>query len=217
MDRRTIDYYDRNSTSYSDSTEPYLVRASLDEFLSHMKKGARILDCGCGCGRDSRYFLSLGYSVDMIDASKAMCRIAGEYTGVDAVPMDYMDLRPSVLYSGIWAQASLLHERRENLKRAFTILSSCLEDDGVLYASFRYGNGERREGERWYTDMDETSLPGLLPGSLVIVKMWQTSDVRPGYSYRWLNVILRKVKKEVTGAGSLKRRMRASNGIEEPE
>lgn len=194
MDRRTKDYYERYSREYSLSTGPYLVTDALDEFLSHVKKGGRILDCGCGSGRDGRYFLSLGYNVDMIDISEGMCRIAGEYTGKKPVCMDYMDLRPSVLYSGIWAQASLLHERRENLKKAFSVLSSCLEDDGVIYASFRYGDKERREGERWYTDMDEESLPGLLPGEMNIVKMWQSSDVRPLFSYRWFNVILRKEK-----------------------
>lgn len=195
MDRRTIDYYERNSREYSLSTAPYLVTDALDEFLSCIRKGGRILDCGCGSGRDSRYFLSLGYTVNMIDASEGMCRIAAGYTGLDAVCMDYMDLKPSVLYSGIWAQASLLHERRGNLRKAFTVLSSCLEDEGVLYASFRYGGGERREGERWYTDMDEDSLHLLLPDGMDAVKMWQSSDVRPLFSYRWFNVILRKVKK----------------------
>ncbi len=192
MDERTIEYYEKNSRAYSLSTEPYLVSASLDEFLSLVRKGGRILDCGCGSGRDSRYFLSLGYPVDMIDASAEMCRIAGGYTGLEAVCMDYMDLSPSVLYSGIWAQASLLHERRDNLERAFAVLSSCLEDDGILYASFRYGKGERREGERWYTDMDEDLLSDVIPDSLIIVKMWQSSDVRPDFSYKWLNVILRR-------------------------
>lgn len=196
MDRRTKNYYEKNSREYSLSTGPYLVTDALDEFLSYIKKGGRILDCGCGSGRDSRYFLSLGYTVDMIDISEGMCRIAGEYTGIKPVCMDYMDLRPSVLYCGIWAQASLLHERRENLEKAFSVLSSSLEDDGVLYASFRYGNKERREGERWYTDMDEESLPGLLPWEMKIVKMWQSSDVRPLFSYRWFNVILRKEKKD---------------------
>lgn len=194
MDRRTIDYYERNSREYSFPPPPTSLRMLLTSFSHASERAAEYSTAAVARGVTADTS-SLGYTVDMIDASEGMCRIAAGYTGLDAVCMDYMDLKPSVLYSGIWAQASLLHERRGNLRKAFTVLSSCLEDEGVLYASFRYGGGERREGERWYTDMDEDSFHLLLPDGMDAVKMWQSSDVRPLFSYRWFNVILRKVKK----------------------
>ena len=192
MDSRTVAYYDSSGRAYFDSTVNAFVPASLDSFLSLVREGGRILDCGCGSGRDTKYFLSLGYPVDMIDASENMCRIATEYTGRKAVCMDYMNFRTDKLYSGIWANASLLNEKRENLGSVFSVLSSALEDDGILYCSFRYGSGDRREGERWYTDMNEERIGEVLPSSLRIVKCWQSNDVRPSFSYRWLNVLLRK-------------------------
>lgn len=193
MDSRTIAYYNGNGEKYAESTVSSFVTSSLKEFLSLVREKGRILDCGCGSGRDAKYFLSLGYETDMIDASENMCRIASGYTGRKAVCMDYMDLNSDTLYSGIWASASLLHEKRENLKSVFRVLSSALEDDGILYCSFRYGSGDRREGERWYTDMNEERIGDVLPSSLHIVKSWQSDDVRPSFSYRWLNVLLRKI------------------------
>lgn len=194
MDSRTIAYYNSSGRAYFDSTVNASVPESLSAFLSLVRKGGRILDCGCGSGRDSKYFLSLGYPVDMIDASENMCRIAAEYTGRKAVCMDYMNVRSDILYSGIWANASLLHEKRENLPGVFNVLSSALENDGILYSSFRYGSGDRREGERWYTDMNEDRMVEVLPSSLHMVKCWQSDDVRPLFSYRWLNVLLRKME-----------------------
>ena len=49
-----------------------------DKFESYVIDGGRILDAGCGSGRDSRAFKHHGYSVVAIDASREMCRLASE-------------------------------------------------------------------------------------------------------------------------------------------
>ncbi|MDU2880940.1 MAG: SAM-dependent methyltransferase, partial [Enterobacter sp.] len=60
--------------------------------------------------------------------------------------------------------------------------------------SFKYGNGERVQGERRFTDLDEEELRALVkevPG-MEIALLWATQDNRPDRDETWLNGILRK-------------------------
>ena len=194
MDDRTQRYYSDNAEEYFRETVNSFVSKAAEEFLSHIPPKGRILDCGSGSGRDTKYFLDNGYDTDAIDASPELCRIASEYTNHPVVCMDYNALDRTEAYDGIWAQASLLHEKRENLPSLFSILSSALRKSGVLYCSFREGKIDGREGERWYTNMTEESINPLLPTSLSPLKVWYSDDVRPGFSHRWMNILLSKTE-----------------------
>ena len=74
-------------------------------------------------------------------------------------------------------------------------LRTALKPGGILYASFKYGSGEREHHGRRFTDLDEPGLAALLeqvPG-LEPVETWTTGDRRPGReSERWLNTLLRR-------------------------
>jgi hypothetical protein len=73
-------------------------------------------------------------------------------------------------------------------------LADALKPGGVWYVSFKYGSGEREQGERRFTDMDEEGLRGLLavvPG-VEIGSLWVTEDNRPGRDEAWLNGVLKK-------------------------
>ena len=194
MDGRTQRYYSDNAEEYFRETVNSFVTQAAEEFLSHIPTNGRILDCGSGSGRDTKYFLDNGYDTDAIDANPELCRIASEYTDHPVVCMDYNALDRTEAYDGIWAQASLLHERRENLPSLFSILSCALKKSGVLYCSFREGKTDGREGERWYTNMTEESLNPLLPPSLSPLRVWYSDDVRPGFSHRWMNILLSKTE-----------------------
>ena len=194
MDDRTQRYYSDNAEEYFRETVNSFVSKAAEEFLSHIPTNCRILDCGSGSGRDTKYFLSHGYDTDAIDANPELCRIASEYTDHPVVCMDYNALDRTEAYDGIWAQASLLHEKRENLPSLFSILSYALKKSGVLYCSFREGKTDGREGERWYTNMTEESINPLLPTSLSPLKVWYSDDVRPGFSHRWMNILISKTE-----------------------
>ena len=52
----TLDYYNRNAESYAEQTQGADVTDLYVDFEECLNPGARILDLGCGSGRDSRYF-----------------------------------------------------------------------------------------------------------------------------------------------------------------
>ena len=79
----TITYYNQNAEEYFNNTVNVSMQELYDQFEAYLKPGDKILDLGCGSGRDSRYFLSKGYDVFSVDGSKEMCRLAGNYIGRD--------------------------------------------------------------------------------------------------------------------------------------
>ena len=70
MKNNSVKYYDDNAESFFESTVNADMSRQYQAFLREVPKEGRILDFGCGTGRDSRYFLQQGYKVTAIDGSQ---------------------------------------------------------------------------------------------------------------------------------------------------
>ena len=191
----TINFYDKNAEAYAALTVTADMSRAYEKFLAYLPHGANVLDAGCGSGRDSLFFMRQGYRVTMLDASAAMCRCAEKLTGQKALHKTFAEINFDKQFDGIWANASLLHVPEQELEKVLKILHRALKEDGVLYASWKYGEAERRDGERFYCDMTEEKLKKLLrrTGCFVCKEVWVSEDVLPLHrEQRWLNVVLGK-------------------------
>lgn len=56
-------------------------------FEKNIPCGGKILDLGCGSGRDSKYFIENGYHVTAIDGSAEMCMRTSKYLGFPVLNM----------------------------------------------------------------------------------------------------------------------------------
>ena len=192
--QNTINFYDKNAEEYIRSTSSLDMSQIQHRFLSRLEKGQKILDAGCGSGRDSKAFLDLGFDVVSIDASREMTRATQRLTGVVAHQLLLQDLAFENEYNGIWACASLLHIPLAELPDVLGRLARALKRDGVLYISFKHGNGERITNGRLFTDLTETSLNNLVTSQPILASrdFWLTEDSRADSPARWLNLILQK-------------------------
>ena len=191
----TITYYNKNAKQFIDGTVSVDFSQNQDLFLELLPAGGRILDFGCGSGRDTKYFLDHGYQVDAMDGSLELCRAASEYTGISVKHMLFQELTEVELYDGIWACASVLHVKKEELAGIFDRMCAAVKTGGILYVSFKYGDFEGERNGRYFTDMTEASMEEVLQSipALTVEKQWVTGDVRAGRGEeRWLNIILRK-------------------------
>ena len=190
-----LDYYDAHAKEYAALTVKADMSPAYDRFLAYLPAGAGILDAGCGSGRDSLCFMKKGYAVTMLDASEGMCKCAEELTGRKALCMPFADIDFADQFDGIWACASLLHISETELEKVFAKFHCALKRDGVLYASWKYGDAERDDGERFYCDMTEEKLKNVLAraGLFDCLDCWVADDSLPsGREQKWLNVVLRK-------------------------
>lgn len=191
----TIDYYNRNVQDFVDRTVSVDFTGIQNVFLELLPRDARILDFGCGSGRDTKYFLDCGYQVDAMDGSIELCRAASEYTGIHVKQMLFQDLAEEEKYDGIWACASILHVKKTELPDIIRKMSLSTKENGIIYISFKCGDYEGERNGRYFTDMTEISMKELLVDfpELKVEKQWITGDVRADRGdERWLNMILRK-------------------------
>ena len=154
-----------------------------------------VLDLGCGSGRDSAYFASLGFQVTAVDGSEELCKRVMENYGIDAHCVRFEELDYAEAFDAVWACASLLHVKKADMTDVLARVSAALKPGGILYASFKYGKEERVTGGRFFNDYTEAELNTLLPpeNQLSLLEFWITTDVRPDQSNQhWLNFIAKK-------------------------
>lgn len=191
----TLTYYNQNATQFYDSTISVEFTATQQRFLSHLSESAIILDFGCGSGRDTKAFLDQSYSVEAIDGSVELCKLAAAHTGIQVRHMLFQELSAVNKYDGIWACSSILHLPKAELSEVMRKMSAALKPNGIIYTSFKYGTFSGERNGRYFTDMTEETFAEFIRhiDELQIEEQWITSDVRPGRGEeQWLNLILRK-------------------------
>ena len=195
---KTIEYYNQNADMFAQGTRLVDFTVVQERFRKMLPVGSRILDFGCGSGRDTKYFLEKGYQVAATDGSAELCRLAGSFTGIKVKEMLFQELDEIGVYDGIWACSSILHLPKQELLPVIRKMCDALKDNGVIYTSFKYGDFEGERNGRYFTDFTEDTFDKFIKviQELTIEEEWITSDVRPGRGEeKWLNLILRKIQK----------------------
>lgn len=195
MVNMTLNYYNQNADSFIEGTVSVNFKEVQDKFLQ-MLSGKKILDFGCGSGRDTMYFLKSGFDVTATDGSEELCKYASEYTGIQVKQMLFQDLDEVDYYDGIWACSSILHLSKNELRIVMNKMSRALKAGGIIYTSFKYGNFEGERNGRFFTDFTIDEFTDFVKDvkEMAIEEYWITGDVRPGRGdERWLNLILRKI------------------------
>lgn len=192
----TLDYYNKNSEEYFNSTLNVDMTNTYKAFLKLLPKGGKILDLGCGSGRDSMNFIKLGYEVIAVDGAKKLAKKASVLLGNEVIVSTFEELELKEKFHGIWACASLLHIKREDLKTVLNNLYNNLDDNGVFYMSFKYGEKEYVDDKNRYfncfTDesiisfINENTKYNILGLYITEDKLGRVNEVK------WVNLICNK-------------------------
>ena len=192
----TLDYYNKNSEEYFNSTLNVDMTNTYKPFLKLVPKDGKILDLGCGSGRDSMNFMKLGYEVTSVDGAKELAKKASVLLGKEVIVSTFEELELKEKFHGIWACASLLHIKREDLKTVLNNLYNNLQDNGVFYMSFKYGEKEYVDDKNRYfncfTDesiisfINENTKYNILGLYITEDKLGRVNEVK------WLNLICNK-------------------------
>lgn len=142
---KTLEYYNECAAEFWAGTRDHDVKQNIEALLRHIRGGPsfRILDFGCGPGRDLAAFRALGHEPIGVEGSPALAAMAREHSGCEVWEQDFLALKlPSVHFDGIFANASLFHVPRQQLPRVLSELRAALKPGGVLFASNPRGNNE---------------------------------------------------------------------------
>lgn len=146
---RTMHAYDEMATEFANRTWDLQLDEIRRDFLTALETGRpgaslRILDSGCGPGRDVAWFLKQGHIAIGGDLSAGMLEEARRR--VPDAPFVRMDLRePSFrprAFDAVWLCASMLHMPKDDwlptLRRYHSLLNG-----GRIFVSVKEGTGDR--------------------------------------------------------------------------
>jgi SAM-dependent methyltransferase len=171
ISRATRAHYEDRAEQFWEGTRDHDVSQNIDALLSEIEGAPpfRILDFGCGPGRDLRAFVERGHSPVGLDGTAAFVQRARDYAGVGVWEQDFLDLAlPDAAFDGIFANASLFHVPAPSIVRVLGELRASLRPGGVLFASNPRGSNEEgwsggRYGvyhdlERWHSIATEAGF-----------------------------------------------------------
>ena len=191
---KTKDYYNNNAQEFVNSTFMVDMQSLYQPFLNLLPDFGRILDLGCGSGRDALAFKNMGYQIEAMDYSAELVKKASDLTGIEVRLQSFYDLDEIDTYDGIWACASLLHCERHRLVDVLQRMIQSLKANGVIYMSFKYGDQDREKDGREFTDLNEQQAGELLDyfNQVSLAKQWISIDKRPDRTEQWLNLLWKK-------------------------
>lgn len=188
-------FYEDHAAEYFKRTVAVDMSRLYDRFLALLPPGGRILDAGCGSGRDLRHFVKCGFRAMGMDTSTSLVDLAKSYSGAPCIVgrLESMDFASA--FDGIWACASLLHLPKSMLASALRRIQTALVPCGILFASVQEGGGERSAPDgRFFSYYQPIEfISAVKDVGFVIEDAWVSEDVLPQRrSVRWVNVLARR-------------------------
>jgi SAM-dependent methyltransferase len=172
-----------------------------------LPKNGRILDLGCGPGRDAKVFADQRFHVIGIDFSPTM--IAAARACAPQVTFHVMDIEsldfPPNSFDGVWANCSLLHVPKRSIPAVLQNIAAILKSKGIFYLALKLGDaGEVLEkdtryngAEKFWSYFEQEELAGLLADAGFIVL--EQEIIQPSKSYDThphIKILASKTEKE---------------------
>lgn len=157
-DERTLDFYNTEAAAYAAASHG---AGMLGDFIAALAPGARVLDLGCGGGRDSATLRDAGFVVTSVDGSPGLAAEAKRRLNIDVRVMRFDELDFVDAFDGVWASASLHHARVEDLPALFAAIRRATKSGGVFHATLKGGEDRRDRFGRFFCAMSEGALASL--------------------------------------------------------
>ena len=141
----TADWYD------SKHKDPKTMKYSLDKFIVLVETN-KVVDIGCGNGRDVKYLVENGLDVIGVDLSSQLLNIARKK--VEEAKFINKDMRDlpfeNSSFGGIWTCAAFHHLPKNEGEKALKEFYRILKPKGILFISVKKGVGERMVKKDYY-------------------------------------------------------------------
>lgn len=156
------------ATRNIDKDDMEFLRPEFEEFKKLLPKG-KILDLGCGAGRDALLFAAdSNYKYIGVDLSFEMvqqARILAPGSDFRQMSMYNLDFATQT-FDGFWAATSLLHIPKNKIDSVLSELKRVLKPKAIGFISLKYGEGEemvtRGEDVRFFAFYTESEMEQCL-------------------------------------------------------
>ncbi|MEP7049568.1 MAG: methyltransferase domain-containing protein [Pseudomonadota bacterium] len=196
---RTLGHYDAHAARFWEGTQGHDVTQNYQALLGALGNAAslRLLDFGCGPGRDLVALSALGHRVTGLDGSAEFVRMARAHSRCEVLQQSFFELDlGEVRFDGVFANASLFHVPRALLPRVLAELWRSLAPGGVLFCSNPRSFDVDREGfngERYGSYLTtETWLGVIGAAGFAVERHYFRPAGLPPAEQPWLAVVARR-------------------------
>lgn len=197
--RQTIRHYDESAAEFWEGTKDHDVTQNYDAFLRALppNRKLKVLDFGCGPGRDVAYFKSLGHEPTGLDGSSEFCRHVEKHTGCPTLQQNFLDLNlPESAFDGVFANASLFHVPSQELPNVLGAIKRTLVPEGILFSSNPRGNDEGWTGARYGTFLELEAYQSFLEtAGFEVLEHYYRPTGKPRAQQPWLAVVSRSTSR----------------------
>ncbi|MFM5924837.1 MAG: class I SAM-dependent methyltransferase [Novosphingobium sp.] len=161
FDPATLAFYAAEAPDYA-ASGPGGIGRHLEGFLERLAPRARILELGCGSGRDAAHMEACGFVVEPTDGVPEMAAQAQARLGRLVRVMRFDELEAVAEFDGVVAAYSLLHVPRAGLVGVLNRIWRALKPGGWHVATYKTAGGEGRDRlGRYYNYPSEAELRGF--------------------------------------------------------
>lgn len=196
ISQTTLAHYHDTAEGFWEGTRNHDVSQNIHALLSHLGAGPfRILDFGCGPGRDLRAFRDLGHEAVGLDGAARFVEMAREHSGCEVLQQDFLALDlPAAHFDGVFANASLFHVPAQELPRVLGELRDALRPSGILFSSNPHGQNEEGWRDRRYASyLDVETWRGVVSSvGFVELEHYFRPPGLPRSQQPWLAMVCRK-------------------------
>lgn len=205
----TIKYYQKNAESLAHRYESAGVKEMQALLKSCFDPGAKLLEIGCGSGRDASFMLACGFDVTAVDGSEEMIASAVKLHPELSGRLYTIHLPQGLSerlgrFDGLFSIATLMHLTREGIDAVFEKAGRLVNEQGRFFFSVPSRRDDVNQGEfdekgRRFTAMtaEEWILTSQKAGFEVVSSSRTTEDGLGREGIVWLNCLIQK--KVLTG------------------
>lgn len=139
ISEKTVKTYNKIAKHFSDTHfSPTFWRKEFDVFKK-LIKGEKVVDIGCGAGRDAVLFEKYKFDYTGIDASTGMLKEANKRVkNGKFIAMDFYNLKfQPKTFDGFWAAASMLHIPKRRVRTVLRGIRKIIKPGGVGFISVK--------------------------------------------------------------------------------
>jgi len=152
MTNATLDYYNNNSEELSIKYEGADVKSLWSELLSAFANNNKLLEIGCGSGRDASWMLKHGFQVQAIDGSLELIRKAlTKHPELEGKIIQV--ILPSKLpfvdncFDGIYSIACLMHLELNQINKVLDEIKRVVKPNAPVFISVPINRGDVCNGK----------------------------------------------------------------------
>lgn len=198
MDKKaqTIDTYNKSAKELAERYDKVGARVSdIEEtFALVHTKNPKVLEIGCGNGRDAKEILKRTNKYTGVDVSEGLLTIAKKHNPKGSFELgDIVDYSLPKGLDIIFAFASLIHVNKKDIQGVFKKKHAALHPGGYARISIKYNfeysevTKEDEFGTRTYFLYSKEDIESLV-GDFVVLK----NEINTAQGQEWLEILLQK-------------------------